>query len=154
MVYQWKSGTRFGVAADVAAKIMNELEAEGRLSGNELVEASRPEDAPLHNEFEWDDSVAAEQWRCQQGRTMIAAITVIREEMPKSEPVRAYFHIEKNQPNYERIETIIRSEDKAAMLFKVAMNELKAFKAKYSGLEAFKKIIEDIDNLTREGEAV
>ena len=151
MVYQFKTGAMYKVEAKVAAEVMNELEAEGKLSAKELVNVSRPDDAPLHDEFEWDDEIAGEKWREQQARVMIASVTIIHEDLPQKEPIRAYFHIEQNQPNYERIETIIKQEDRTEMLIKMAKKELAAFKAKYSGIQAFQKVFNAIDELFVKG---
>lgn len=127
---------------------MNQLAAENNLNAKALVDVSRPVDAPLHKEFEWDDNIAAEKWREQQGRVMIAMITVISDGAPEQEtPVRAYFHIEDHQPNYEPVTLIIKDEDKTAKLFKQAMRELFSFQEKYSGLRQFKKLFEDIEEL-------
>jgi len=144
MVYQWKTGARYSVSAEVAASVMNELSAQNNLSAKALVDASRPEDAPLHNEFEWDDGIAAEKWREQQGRVMIAMVAVVQEGTEQKEPIRAYFHIEDNQPRYEPIVTIISSEEKQAKLFKLAIKELQSFRDKYQSIKEFTKLFADI----------
>ena len=47
--------------AEVTGRVFEELaNSEGGLSPRTLVDASRDENAPLHNEFEWRDDVAAE----------------------------------------------------------------------------------------------
>lgn len=150
MVYQWKTGARYKVAAETAAGVMNELAAQNNLSAKALVDASRPVDAPLHNEFEWDDNVAAEKWREQQGRVMIAMISVIVDDAVQQEPVRAYVHIEEQQPNYEPITLIVKNEDKAEKLFRQALKELVSFRDKYNSLKQFKKLFEDIDELQQQ----
>lgn len=150
MVYQWKSGARYRVAADVAANVMNGLAEENRLSAKALVDISRPEDAPLHNEFEWNDGIAAEKWREQQGRVMIAMISVITDEAVQQEPVRAFFNIEKGQSNYEPISLIIKDADKTELLFRQAMSELKSFREKYKGLKEFQKLFHDIEEIEQQ----
>ena len=52
--YTWLAGSRHKVDAEVAGRVCEELERNGGLTAERLVEASRPEDAPLHKEFEWD----------------------------------------------------------------------------------------------------
>lgn len=152
MIYQWKSGTRYKAIPQKAAEVMDRLAKEGRLCAKELVEVSRPEEAPLHNEFEWDDTVAAEKWREHQGRCMIAALTVIYEDTPQKAPIRAFFHIQEETSNYEPVEVIIQSEDKQNLLIKTALKELNAFKAKYSGIKAFSKLFSVIDELVVQGD--
>ena len=153
MVYQWKTGTMYKVEAEVAAKVMNELAAENKLSAKELVEVSRPEEAPLHNEFEWDDTAAAEKWREHQGRKMIGALVTVVENMVQEEPItiRVFHHLEPSKPNYEPIVEIVKHEDRMEMLFKSAMKELAAFKAKYSGIQAFSKLFAVIEELEGKG---
>lgn len=51
--------------------------AGGELTPGLVVDAARNPTHPLHNRFEWDDSEAAEAWRRQQARVLIASVQVI-----------------------------------------------------------------------------
>ena len=53
--YEW-SVDIYGIDANEAGKVMEGLEKTVGLTKKSLVDASRPEDAPLHKAFEWDDS--------------------------------------------------------------------------------------------------
>lgn len=131
MVYQWKTGAHIKADPKEAAQVMNALAEEGRLNAETLVEVSRPEDAPLHNDFEWDDTIAAEKWRCHQGRNIINAIVILNEDEPEKEPVRAYFKVESRSSQYEPTEVLIQTDDGKDALKEMARKELAAFKAKY-----------------------
>lgn len=144
MIYEWKT-IKYKTPAEVAGAVCSRLENTIGLTAKNLVEASRPEDAPLHNEFEWRDDVAAEKYREQQARVLICNLTV-REA--GSEPVRAYVSLTKAEPIYESIEVVLRDEDKSAKLFALAMEELKTFKKKYADIKAFARIFKEIDRLT------
>lgn len=63
-----------------------ELEIVGRFAPNDVVEAARDEDSPLHAFFEWDDSLAAEAHRVEQARRLIRSVRV---EIVTSESVIA-----------------------------------------------------------------
>lgn len=52
------------------------LAEEDRLTPPQVVEEARPEGSPLHSEFEWDDSIAAEQHRLTQARALIGSYKV------------------------------------------------------------------------------
>ena len=147
MIYQWKTGSRFKTPAFVAADVMNKLAKEGNLNAKALVDVSKPEDAPLHNEFEWNDEKAAEKWREQTGRVMIGSVVCIVEDSPQTEPVRMYFHIEDSQPNYEPIETIIKDTQKSDKLIQVALRELMSFQQKYKGIKEFSHLFREIGKL-------
>lgn len=147
MVYQWKTGSQHKVSAAVAAKVMDRLAEEDRLNAQELVEESRPEDAPLHCEFEWDDSIAAEKWRKEQAGAMIRHLVVRIEANDQEYPTRQYFMVQKEANTYEPIQVILKDEDKTAMLLDQAKRELQAFKAKYAGLKELAAVITAIDSV-------
>lgn len=143
MVYQWKSGARCPVPAQVAGEACAALEEEGRLTASNLVEASRPEDAPLHKAFEWNDAEAAEHWREHQARVIIASIVCVQDDKQKL-GVRAFFNIEEASPVYESIDAIVRNEDKRATLLQMALKELRAFQKKYSQLKELSAVLAEI----------
>ena len=64
MVYKWDKGSRFSVSAQVAGEVCEELEKKGELTAKNLVDVSRPEDAPLHKCFNWNDEEA--MWFLQE----------------------------------------------------------------------------------------
>ena len=144
MVYKFKTGARIKADAQIAGAELERLEADGNLTAKALVDASRPADAPLHKEFEWDDSIAAEAFREQQARHIINSIEIVREER---EPVRAFFTIERTDPQYHHVETIMRQADSRQALLMTALAELKAFERKYAQLTELAAVFEAIDDL-------
>lgn len=131
MIYSWKAGTRIKADATLAAELFDQLAEENRLNAESVVEASKPEDAILHGEFEWDDTTAATEWRKHQARNIINAL-VISEESPEVQPVRYAFQIEENTSNYTPLAVIMQSADSIEALKRKALSELSAFKMKYS----------------------
>ena len=146
MVYKWKTGYGHKVKADVAGKVCEELESNGGLTAKRLVEASKPKSAPLHNEFEWNNTKAAELYREQQGRNIINSIEIVVEEKPA---VRAFFNINVNESrSYEHIDTIVQDEDKTQALLDMALAELEAFRNKYDSIREYIGVVmDDIDNV-------
>ena len=147
MVYQWKTGSRHKVSAAVAAEVMDRLAEEDRLNAQELVEESRPEDAPLHSEFEWDDSIAAEKYREEQAGALIRHLVVRIEANDQEYPTRQYFMIQPEAKIYEPIQVILKDEDKTDLLLGQAKRELRAFKAKYACLKELAEVIKAIDSV-------
>lgn len=49
---------------------------DGGVRASVVLDESRPEEAPLHDRFEWRDPVAAEQYRLTQARRMVKAASV------------------------------------------------------------------------------
>lgn len=52
----------------------------GAITPTNVVDAARDPDNPMHVHFEWDDTEAAEAWRRQQARTIIARVRVTVEQ--------------------------------------------------------------------------
>jgi hypothetical protein len=111
---------------------MNELAEAGTLNAETLVEVSRPEDAPLHNEFEWDDTKAAESWRKHQGRNIINALimTPEAEEEQNKEPIRAFFKVSASE-QYESTNVLIQSQNGRDSLRDQARKELLSYRMKF-----------------------
>jgi hypothetical protein len=65
----------------------------GKLLPPDVVEESRPRNAPLHPAFEWDDTTAGEKYRVFQARNLIKAVRVVNIETGESAPV--FIHIPK-----------------------------------------------------------
>lgn len=132
MVYEWKTGSRHKTDPQKAGMVFEELAKDGRLNAPTLVDVSRPEDAPLHKEFEWKDDVAAEEWRKHQARNLINAIVVREEEKTEAVPIRAFFIVEERTGNYEPTTVILRDEAKTNALKEQCLKELMNYKWKYT----------------------
>ena len=144
MVYKFKSGSHIKADPQRAGEMLERLEAENNLTAKALVDANRAEDAPLHNEFEWNDSVAAEAYRETQARHIINCIEIVREE---KEPVRAFFSISRAEPEYRHIDAIMKEADKRQALLNMALAELLSFKKKYAQLEELAAVFTAIDEV-------
>lgn len=57
-------------------EILTSLEETGRLTAPAVVDLARSPNSPLHDFFEWDDTVAAELHRQAQARTLIRSIKI------------------------------------------------------------------------------
>lgn len=143
MVYQWKPASQIKADAQEAGKVCEELERTVGLTAKTLLDASRPKNAPLHGEFEWDDTVAAEAYRETQAQYIIRMLCVAPDEERK-EPVRAYFATEKAKV-YDGVNVILQDINKRSALLDIAMKELAAFKRKYCMLSELTDVFAAID---------
>ena len=145
MNYRFKKSSYINVDAQVAGEICESLGKNNQLSAKALVDVSRAEDAPLHDAFEWDDSVAGELYREGQARHIIASLEVV--SIGSNEPVRAFFAIERKEPEYKHINMILENENDTEKLLNMAYRELQAFQRKYSQLERLNKVFQAINEL-------
>lgn len=141
-MYSWKPGARVRTDADTVGRICEEMAKVGRLTAENLVEDSRPVDAPLHNEFTWDDAKAAESWRKQEAMQIINHLEIRIQDVA---PVRAFIKLYTAEDNYHPTEVIVRDANSRDIMLRNAYQELAAFKRKYNALNELAKIFEAID---------
>lgn len=144
--YKWKSASYIRASAQDAGEMCEKLAAEGRLTAKALLDANRPKEAPLHKAFEWNDRKAAEAYRLHQARHIISCIVRVDEKTGQPQQVRAYFTLERKDPQYYSTDLILADEEKSALLEKSALSELKAFQKKYTAIrEKLEPVYDAID---------
>lgn len=152
MIYKWKNYS-YKTSAEVAGEVCEELDRTVGLTPQNLVDASRPKDAPLHNEFEWDNEIAAEEFRRTQARLLISNLSIVIDEKSQ-EPIRAFFSLQpgfrKNSGLYEGTITIMNDSEKRKKLLDNALRDLEAFKKKYEMLVELEPVIAAIDTVVNE----
>ena len=114
----------------------------------QIVDKARDESTELHKCFEWDDSIAAEKYRCEQARHVIRMLVVSREpkkDDPKPHTVRVIMSTNDNDNHYQQVQIAVRNEDSYQKLLKKALEELDAFKRKYSTIAELENVIEAIE---------
>lgn len=89
---KWKRGFQTKGSAEVAFNRLEKIKenSNGVLTAGAVVEDARMKNSPLHKQFEWDDSIAAQQHRLQQGRYLIRSIEVVYEDAPDVKPQQLY----------------------------------------------------------------
>ena len=151
MAISWVKGSCLKAKAEVAKQVMDELAAEGRLSPAELVEVSRPKDAPLHQDFfDLNDKQAAQKYREYRATVMIASIVVTQDKEDETKPVRAFFNIERGTHEYIPTEIIMSDDAKKERLLDIAKRELISFRSKYISLTELAGVMNAIDELMHE----
>lgn len=173
MVFEYKKGARIKCDAQTAGEFCQMLERNGGLTARRLVEESRPKDAPLHKDFEWNNKKAAQLYRESQGRHIISHIVVKTEEVksakalnvkvlqtefePKNaeracggyDTVRAFFPC--GDPlKYESVGVVISDDKKRTNLLSMSIRDFKAYQAKYSMLLELSKVFDAFEELNIE----
>lgn len=145
MTYQWKLPGIYDVPAQQAGEELDRIYRDrGRLEPTDIVSESRPEDAPLHPCFEWDDAIAAERYRENQASGIVRAIVTVDTERKENNGVRAFVHVENT---YQPMAVVVQSRDKMQKLLQSAMNELSAFRKKYGKLSELEPVFSAIDSV-------
>lgn len=132
--YSYKHG-KVGASAQTVGETLERIEQrDGAITKEAFLEESRPKDSPTHNMFEWDDTVAAEKYRLEQSRLIIAdvVVTIERDEEPKK--VAGFVNVtygKHNKAEYNSIDVAMQDDSKRNAILANAFEELKAFEIKY-----------------------
>lgn len=151
--YSWKPGFHVRASTDEAMKVCEALRNGAGLSPQNLLEVSRPEGTALHDEFEWNDSIAAEKFRLIRAGNIIRSIVVVHEspkesggQEPKAIEVRAFFPThnkdEDSRDTYESLAVINRDDTMRTRLMNDCLRELQWVQKKYRTL---KEITDSLD---------
>lgn len=138
---------------EVTGRICQEIiDQDGAVTPKRLIDVSRPEDAPLHNEFEWDDGVAAEKFREEQARQIIKNVIIVDSSIEEERTIkaeigdRAFVPTDERLHRYVNIATAIDNDKWRENLLNQARKDMYAFRAKYFRLTELQYIIKDIDD--------
>jgi len=78
--------TNDSIKVAVQSVVQDLFDRNGSVKSTELVDEARPKNSPAHPAFEWDDTLAGEEYRLIQARKWIRVVEIIREA--DSEPER------------------------------------------------------------------
>ena len=141
------------VSAQTVGEICEELgKSEAGLSPKTLLDASRDENSPLHNEFDWDDTVAAEKWRLEQARILIAHVRIVysdTEQEQKAIKERGFVSTPGRQSVYVSMDTALHNENYRNYLLQQAKRDSENFLAKYRRVQELSRVVEEMDRFLK-----
>lgn len=122
--FAFRQGARYSIDAEDAGKELDRIrKAHGQINPHVVVEESKPETAPLHPVFEWNDEKAAGNYRAYQARALIRSVTVVQE----TDGVRSSSPVYVNVPTgnaetsgYQPVSVVVNRPD----MFASAIGEL------------------------------
>lgn len=149
MVFEFKQASRIKADAQAAGELCLSLQQSGGLTPKRLLEANRDGSAPLHNEFEWNDAIAAESYREQQASYIIRQL-VVKTDDAAGQPVRAFVSITSEERSYQSLELVLKTPSLREQMLKNAKSEMLAFIAKYNTLEELSNVFKAMEQASDE----
>ena len=127
----------FPVDAQTAGENLEDIyKRYGAITPENVLDDNRKEGRPLHDCFEWDDTIAGEKYRLSQAGKIIRSVVIVRKEEPiEREPIRYVVHCGK-QHEYHPIDIVLESKDMRAEMLENARRDFENFKRKYAVLTA------------------
>ena len=107
----------------------------GTLSPATVLDDARPADSPLHNRFEWDDSVAGEKYRLGQAGELIRSVRVSFNTPTGVETVRQF--VVSAPQTYSPIEEVVQDPIGRELLLRQFERDWLTFKGRYAHLREF-----------------
>lgn len=143
MVYQFKPGARLSTTRLSAQAIGERLETirerDGGLTAQAVVDDAKPKKSPMHGAFEWNDTKAAEEYRREQARHLLSAITVKLVGKDEAETVTRAFVVvtpaEGGNDIYTSTEVALADPDMRQQVLGRAWRELSSWQRKYQELK-------------------
>jgi len=139
--YKYRDNFRGSVPAQSFGEVLDDLEDKlGRVEAQDVVDAARPEDSPIHSMCSWDDAEEAEKYRQHVARKHIRAtveITVVKSDrQAKPQEVAISERVHSREGGYKRIEVVAADP----MDFSVCMHE---FQVRVASLRASMRRLEE-----------
>lgn len=146
--YKWAPGSRLTkkiADPQMVGDALDDLQQQnnGRITARVVVDAARPEDAPLHPCFEWDNLRAAELYREDQARHVINSVRIVHRSEDASVPVtlvHAFVNLtetvgDDEERGYIPMARVMREPSLLAQALERAAAELKAIEERYKQYE-------------------
>lgn len=160
-VFKWKHAARIKADPAKAGPIIRKLEEaaakeDRRLAPDDLVEEVKDKkDHPLYNDFEWDDTVAAQAHRRSQASYIIRNLEIVVEVKDdtgekKSVTVGAFTTVDTRSPvgpksGYIDIRKAFSSAELRQRIILHAWHELLAWKKRYDEYKEFAAVFEAME---------
>lgn len=135
--------------SDLRSELTAIYRKRGELTPQSVVDEARPEGAPLHSRFEWNDEVAGEKYRIVQAQQLIRAVKIeYTDSAGEKKRVRGFFPIRDVEENPEKIgysptEDIVQDDMCLKILMRQLERDIADLKRKYGHLAEFAKIMRD-----------
>lgn len=134
---------------NLRAELTGIYQKYGELTPQAVVDEARPDTAPLHSRFEWDNDVAGEAFRRVQASELIRSVRVQYAIDPKTSErkyVRAFHAVRDTEPErsgYVPTEELVQDELATKILLKQCEREIADLRRKYGHLKEFAELMTD-----------
>lgn len=166
MIYKPVEGSSLSVeqAQRYGERIAALEEEFGGVGTSVIVQDAKKEDSPLHNYFEWDDQVAANEYRTEQARYLLRHINVVvRKPDGQEEEVRAFHSVTAKVitpavngqgSNFVSLQSALSDEEWRQEIIGKAFKELESWRRRYATYKELAKAVEAVERAIKLKEKV
>ena len=145
--YEYATKGLYKAPAQQVGELFEQLErSETGLTPKSVLDAARDKDSLIHDEFEWDNDIAAEKYRLKQAQSMILNVRVIvrettDQELRKEWNERGFMCTPGGKSVYVTLQSALNNEEWHMHLMNQAKEEMESFIAKYRRLTELSEVI-------------
>jgi len=151
--YQWRDGGPTPkVDADTFGRTVEAL-ANGAppftVSPQQIVDEARERGSAIKALFDWNDSTAAESWRCQQARHYLGRleVVVVEQRAGRATSSRAFYSVNVGERGYMARDRVLSDRDLRLQVIATAKKELEIYMVKYGAVLRFGNYIPRLTNI-------
>jgi hypothetical protein len=114
---------------------------DGLLKTEEIVDAARDEDSPLHPYFNWDDKDAADRFRLEQAKQLVNHFTIYSEDLEVQ--VKAFSSLDSDRilgGGYRWAANVMEKKDLRAEMIRTVLLELTRIQNRYKEVEELSNV--------------
>lgn len=126
------------------AQVLEQLvDRDGMVTPTSVVEEASDESSPLHDHFEWDDSVAGPRYRLVQAGHLIRRyrVTVVTDDERTIRPRALSLTYGDGGLGYRRTDEALSDPEQREFVLSQALREVAALRTKYTALLDFDQVL-------------
>jgi hypothetical protein len=125
-------------------------EHEGVLLPAVVVEEAADKRSPLHDQFEWDESVAAHQYRIEQARRLIRVSVEMLAGSNRTTDVFVSLSTDREgEGGYRVMASVLTNAQQRDQMLADALRELEIFRRKYKDLRELVEVFEAVKKVRK-----
>lgn len=146
MVYKLKEGARISGDAQAIGEALEKIRTRrGKITAQTVLKEARNPKHVLHEQFEWDDSVAGEKYRLAQAGTIIRAVVVsfpeVEEDARAFLPVSVQISEDRVERRYEPLAIVLGDSELHAQVLTEVRSGITALRKKLESLSHAEALI-------------
>lgn len=132
--------------AETYGRHLSQLKTEnGGLRPEDVVEDARDPESPMHSWFEWDDTEAAEKYRCTQAYYLFRNINVVLTVNEEEVTTRAFYNVVVKERVYVTVGKVLTEDDLREQVIEKARKSLASWMRIYGLYEELFAVIKPIE---------
>ncbi len=147
MVFKFRDSSGLSGNAQEVGETLHQIRSRrGKLTPIDVVDAARSKKSVLHRYFEWNDRKAADEYRKEQARYLIACIVTIQAGDDEVRPVRSFVSINNS---YEPLEVVMSDAAMRQQAIQDVQDAIRSLKEKLVSFEEFADVLAALERVDK-----